>query len=119
MFNDYVSDDKIKQFQTRKPKGKSFSSKNKLAEIKNFLGFEYVKLKKDVNGIRFSEKSLRDFSYDLKYNISLMRKSDEEIFLYQYFISGSELKRFFEEYINGTIEGEIIQIEKYTPENLA
>ena len=37
--------DKIKQCPTRKIKTGIFNNKNKLAEIKNFLGFEYVKLK--------------------------------------------------------------------------
>ena len=114
-----MNDEKIKQFQTRKSKNRPNPSKNKLAEIKTFLGFEYVKLKKDINRIRFNEKSLREFSCGLKYNISVKKKNGEEVSLYQYFISGSELKRFFEAHISGALEGEIIQIEKFAPEILA
>ena len=44
-------DDKIKHFVPRKSRTGFFSNKNKFAKIKNYLGFEYVKLKKDVNGI--------------------------------------------------------------------
>ncbi len=112
-------DDKIKRFPARRIKTGFFNNKNKLAEIKNFQGFEYVKLKKDVNGINFNKKALEDFAFNLKYTISIMRDINNNIFLYEYFIEGAELNRFFELYINGTIEGTIVQIEKHTPDNLA
>jgi len=111
--------DKIKHFPNKKIKTGFFNNKNKLAEIKNFLGFEYVKLKKDVNGINFNKIALEDFAYGLKYTISVMRNTNNGICLYEYFIEGKDVNRFFELYINGTIEGKIIQIEKHTPDNLA
>lgn len=103
----------IRRFVSRKTKNEIFAPKNKLATIKNYLGFEYVKLEKDVNGISFKDKSLKDFRDDLKYTISIMRKIDEKIYLYEYFVSGFDLKKFFKACIDGKIEGEIIQIEKY------
>lgn len=112
-------DNKIKQFPAKKIKTGFFNNKNKLAKIKNFLGFEYVKLKKDINGINFNKKALENFAYSLKYTISLMRDTNNEIVLYEYFVDGSDINKFFENYINGTIEGKIIQIEKHTPDNLA
>lgn len=112
-------DDKIRQFTPRKARSGFFSNKNKLAKIKNYLGFEYVKLKKDVNGISFNKKSLDDFAGELKYSISIMRELKNEIFLYEYFIPGNKLKEFMEAYIKGTIEGKIIQIEKHIQDNLA
>lgn len=111
--------DKIRHFPAIKIKTGFFNNKNKLAEIKNFQGFEYVKLKKDVNGINFNKKSLEDFAYSLKYTVSIMRDTNNGIFLYEYFISGEELDRFFKLYIDGTIEGKIVQIEKHTPDSLA
>ena len=48
-----------------------------------------------------------------------MRNTNNGTFLYEYFINGAELNKFFELYINGTIEGAIVQIEKHTPDNLA
>lgn len=113
------NNDKIKHFPIKKTKTGFFNNKNRLAEIKNFQGFEYVKLEKDVNGINFNKKSLEDFSFNLKYTISIMRDTNNGIFLYEYFIDGAELNKFFELYINGTIEGAIVQIEKHTPDNLA
>ncbi len=112
-------DDKITQFTPRKVKTGFFNNRNKFAKIKNFLGFEYVKLKKDVNGISFNKKSLTDFADELKYSISIMREIKNEIFLYEYFIPGNQLKEFLDAYIKGTIEGKIIQIEKHIQDNLA
>ncbi len=112
-------DDKIRRFTPRKAKTGFFSNKNKFAKIKTFLGFEYVKLKKDVNGISFNKKSLEDFADELKYSISIMREVKNEMFLYEYFIPGDKLKDFMEKYIKGEIEGKIIQIEKHMQDNLA
>lgn len=112
-------DDKIRHFTPRKAKSGFFNNKNKLVKIKNYLGFEYVKLKKDVNGISFNKKSLEDFANELKYSVSIMREIKNDVFLYEYFIPGDKLKEFMEEYIKGTIEGKIIQIEKHIQDNLA
>lgn len=112
-------DDKVTHFTPRKARSGFFSNKNKFAKIKNYLGFEYVKLKKDVNGISFNKKSLEDFADELKYSISIMREIKNEIFLYEYFIPGCRLKEFMDAYIKGEIEGKIIQIEKHLQDNLA
>lgn len=112
-------DDKIKHFKPRKTKGTVFSAKNKLAEIRNFMGFEYIKLEKDINGINFNKKSLEDFAENLKYTISIMREKNEKVYLYEYFVPKHELNKFLKAHINGTILGEIIQIKSYTPDNLA
>ncbi len=114
-----MSDDKIKQFSPRKVKRINFPVKNNFAEIKEYLGFGYVKLNKDVNGISLNEKALLDFARELRYTISIMRVIDEKVFLYEYFVQSSDLKKFLNAYINGTIEGEIIQIEKHNSDNLA
>ncbi len=120
LFNYNMKDnDKIKHFPIKKIKTGFFNNKNKLAEIKNFQGFEYVKLKKDVNGISFNKKALEDFAFSLKYTISIMRDTNNGIFLYEYFINGEDFDNFFKLYIDGTIEGKIVQIEKHTPDNLA
>lgn len=110
---------KVRKFPSRKVKTDIFTPKSKLATIKNYLGFEYVKLKKDVNGISFSKKTLEDFRNDLKYSVTIMREINNEVFLYEYFVSGFDLKKFFKAFIDGKIEGEIIQIEKYTQDVLA
>jgi len=112
-------EDKIRRFSPKKVRKGVFANRNKLAEIKNYLGFEYVKLKKDVNGISFNKKMLNDFANTLKYTVSVMRETDGCVYLYEYFISSSDLNDFFKAHIEGKIEGEIIQIEKYTQDSLA
>lgn len=120
MFNNNMEkDDKIKRFAPRKIKSSLLQTENKFAEIKNFLGFEYIKLEKDVNGISFNKKSLNDFAQNLKYTISVMREKSGKVYLYEYFVPDCELKKFLEAYVNGTILGEIIQIKSHTPDNLA
>lgn len=105
-------DDKITKFSPRKTKTVFYNKKNKIAEVKEYLGFEYVKLKRDVNGISFNKKSLTEFAHSLKYTVSIMREINNAVFLYEYFISDAKLKDFMQAYLDGKIEGTIIQIEK-------
>ena len=44
---------------------------------------------------------------------------DKNTFVYNFFVGGSKLNLFFDAYFNGKIEGEIIDIDKLKPENLA
>ena len=94
-------------------------SNKKIAQLKTYLGFEYIKLKKDVNGLEFNIAHLLEYAKSNRYNICVARKIDESTFVYNYFVEGSKLNLFFDAYFNGKIEGEIIDIDKLKPENLA
>ena len=48
-----------------------------------------------------------------------MREIKGEVFLYEYFITGDKLKDFLDAYINGKLDGKIIQIEKHMQDSLA
>ncbi len=99
-----------------------FDAKNnnkKIAQLKSYLGFEYIKLKKDVNGLEFNIEHLLEYSNKNRYNISIARKLENSTFVYNFFVEGSKLNLFFDAYFNGKIEGEIIDIDKLKPENLA
>ncbi len=101
---------------------RKFASKNnikKIAQLKSYLGFEYIKLKKDVNGLEFNIEHLLEYANENRYNISVARKVDNATFVYNYFVEGSKLNLFFDAFFNGKIEGEIIDIDKLKPENLA
>ena len=95
------------------------NSNKKIAQLKTYLGFEYIKLKKDVNGLEFNIAHLLEYAKSNRYNICVARKIDESTFVYNYFVEGSKLNLFFDAYFNGKIEGEIIDIDKLKPENLA
>ena len=99
-----------------------FDTKNntkKVAQLKSYLGFEYIKLKKDVNGLEFNIEHLLEYSNKNRYNISVARKVDNNTFVYNFFVEGSKLNLFFDAYFNGKIVGEIIDIDKLKPENVA
>ena len=101
---------------------RKFASKNnikKIAQLKSYLGFEYIKLKKDVNGLEFNIKHLLKYAKENRYNICVARNVKENTFVYNYFVEGDKLNLFFDAYFNGKIEGEIIDIDKLKPENLA
>ena len=53
-------------------------------KVKFYAGFNYVKLSKDTNGNRFNEEHLRNFSEKCHYIVSVMRKFDGQVFLYNY-----------------------------------
>ncbi len=95
------------------------SNNKKIAQLKSYLGFEYIKLKKDVNGLEFSADHLVEYAKKNRYNISVVRKVEDNTFVYNFFVEGSKLNIFLDAYFNGKIEGDIIDIDKLKPENLA
>ncbi|GBF23085.1 hypothetical protein tpqmel_0489 [Candidatus Gastranaerophilus sp. (ex Termes propinquus)] len=107
MFNVYMN--KITQFPNRKSN----------SILKSWEGFEYMKFKKDKNGNSFNTEHLRDYADKNKYVVSVLRQVGENSFLYDYYVKNSDIERFFKAYFDGKIEGEIIEIEKRAPENLA
>ncbi len=103
---------KIRRFDTK-------INNKKVAQLKSYLGFEYIKLKKDVNGLEFNIEHLHEYSKENRYNISVARKVDDNTFVYNFFVEGAKLNLFFDAYFNGKIDGDIIDIDKLKPENLA
>lgn len=95
------------------------SNNKKVAQLKAYLGFEYIKLKKDVNGLEFNLEHLSEYAKGVRYIISIARQTDGTTSVYNFFVEGAKLNIFFDAYFNGKIEGEIIDIDKLKPENLA
>lgn len=98
---------------------KNNESKTDSAKLKAYLGFEYIKLKKDVNGLDYNIDHLREFGKNQRYIITLARKINKDTFIYNFFVEGDKLTDFFKSCFNGKIEGDIIDIDKLQPENLA
>lgn len=88
-------------------------------KVKFYAGFNYVKLAKDVNGNRFNEESLRAYSEKCHYIVSVMRQFDNQIYLYNYNVPNKDLFKFLKSFEENTLDGEIVEIEKYIPEGLA
>lgn len=87
--------------------------------IKFFAGFNYVKLSKDKNGTKFNKQRLLKYAENCHYIVSVMRELDDDIWLYNYDVTNAELPSFLKAFENNTLNGTIIEIEKYFPEDLA
>lgn len=88
-------------------------------KVKFYAGFNYVKLRKDANGNKFSKDNLLSYSKKCHYMVTVMREIDNEIVLYSYDVPNSELFKFMKSFEENTLDGTIIEIEKYFPEGLA
>lgn len=88
-------------------------------KIKFFAGFNYVKLKRDSNGKKFIESQLLSYAEKCHYIVSVLRKVDGENCLYNYDIKSTDLPAFIKALDNKTLTGQLIEIEKYIPEDLA
>lgn len=88
-------------------------------KVKFFAGFDYVKLDKDNNGRKFNAEKLEAYADSCHYIIRVMRELDGDIFLYNYDVSNEDLFKFIKAFENNTLNGKIIEIDKYFPEGLA
>ncbi len=84
-----------------------------------FKGFQYVKLSRDENGNYFNEELLRDFADKCFYIVSVMRKVGIGVAIYKYKVPNESLLRFLDRFKNNKSYGEIIDIERYIPDDLA
>ena len=87
--------------------------------VKFFAGFNYVKLAKDGNGKKFNAQKLLKYSENCHYIVRVMRKLGDEVVLYNYDVPNNKLFKFIKEFENNTLNGTIIEIDKYFPEDLA
>lgn len=101
-------------------------SKHKNAEplendekVKFFAGFNYVKINKDNNGRKFNPEKLKKYAQTCHYIVRVMRNIGGEVFLYNYDVPNDQLFRFIGAFENNTLNGTIIEIDKYFPEDLA
>ncbi len=90
-----------------------------LAKEKFFKGFPYVKLTKDSNGNFFSKEYLIEYSKKIYYIVTVMRENSPCTALYKYKVSQASLTDFLNEFKNNNTYGQIIDIDKYIPEDLA
>lgn len=87
--------------------------------VKFFAGFNYVKINKDNNGRSFNVDKLKKYAQKCHYIVRVMRNIDNEIVLYNYDVPNDELFRFIKAFENNTLNGVIVEIDKYFPEDLA
>ena len=88
-------------------------------KVKFFAGFDYVKLNKDSNGRKFNAEKLEAYAQSCHYIVRVMRQLNGEIYLYNYDVPNQDLFKFLKAFENNTLNGKIIEIDKYFPEDLA
>lgn len=84
-----------------------------------FKGFQYVKLSKDENGNYFKEDSLKSYAKKCYYIVSVMKHNGIGVSLYKYKVPYDDILNFFNVFRVNKSYGEIIDIERYIPENPA
>ena len=88
-------------------------------EQRFFKGFQYVKLTKDDNGNYFKEDSLREYAQKTYYIVSVMRNNGLSAAIYKYKVPYNSRLDSLIFFKNDSSCGEIIDIERYIPEDLA
>ena len=88
-------------------------------KVKYYAGFNYVKLNKDHNGNKFNKEHLIKYSKGCHYIVRVMREIAGEVILYNYDVPNDDLFRFLKSFEDNTLDGTIIEIDKYLPDDLA
>lgn len=88
-------------------------------KVKFYAGFDYVRIDKDTNGNKFNAEHLKKYAENCHYIVRVMRENKGETVLYNYDVPNSELFRFIKSFEENTLDGTIIEIDKYFPEDLA
>lgn len=101
----------------------STHSKNKLSkdeqkQIKYYAGFSYVKVKKDSNGKKFRKDYLLKYAQQCHYMVTVMREVEDEVILYSYDVPNEDLFKFMKSFEENTLDGTIIEINKYFPNEI-
>lgn len=87
--------------------------------VKFFAGFNYVRIDKDSNGKKFNADKLKHYAEKCHYIVRVMRNNINETVLYNYDVPNDQLFKFINAFENNTLNGIIIEIDKYFPEDLA
>ena len=112
--SDNINKNVINLFSEHKFK-ENIEEKNK---IKYYAGFNYIKTKKDSNGNKFRKDSLLNYRSKCHYMVTVMREIEQEIVLYSYDVPNEDLFKFIKSFEENTLDGTIIEIDKYFPEDI-
>lgn len=97
-----------------------FSNKTLSQEkVKFYAGFSYVRIDRDNNGNKFNPEHLIKYSQNCHYIVRVMREYNGETVLYNYDVPNEDLLRFMKHFESNTLDGTIIEIDKYFPNDPA
>ncbi|HSA06323.1 MAG TPA: hypothetical protein P5556_04015 [Candidatus Gastranaerophilales bacterium] len=97
-------------------KAKSCQSGN---VCKNSDGYFYISIETDENGRHFDEETLLERAGDFYYIVKVLVKNGLRASINNYKIPGDDLLKFIKIYIDGKGEGQIIEIDKFFPDEWA
>ncbi len=89
------------------------------ADIRYFQGFNYIKLDKDKNGNNFNAEHLSLYARHCRYLVTVMREKHKKTVLYNYEVPSDKLLEFLLKFQNNELDGSIIEIDKYLPDDFA
>lgn len=84
--------------------------------VKFYAGFNYVRIDKDTNGKKFKHEHLLKYAENCHYIVRVMREYKGETVLYNYDVPNESLFKFIKSFEENTLDGKIIEIDKYFPE---
>lgn len=87
--------------------------------VRNEDGFYYVCVTKDDADKILNEDKLLDKYAQTKYIIKVLIKNEGNFHLYNFLVPSEKLMEFLDPYVKHEKEGDIVDIEKYFPDELA
>ena len=87
--------------------------------VKNEDGFYYVCFKKNGNGHHINQEALLQTLKKCYYVVKVLVISSQETYINNYKVPAEKILEFFEPYIKGEKQGQIIEIDKHYNEEPA
>lgn len=88
-------------------------------KVKFYAGFNYVRIDKDHNGNKFNPEHLKKYAQGCHYIVRVMREYKGDTVLYNYDVPNADLFKFIKSFQENTLDGTIIEIDKYFPDTPA
>ncbi len=87
--------------------------------IKFFAGVNYVRIDEDLNGYSFKKELLLENASKFSYIVRVLRLKNGKYSLYNYSVPFDKIVEFISLFDKNELNGTIIEIDKYTPNELA
>jgi len=93
--------------------------RNNSEVCKNEAGYFYISIDADENGRHLDEEILLQRASEFHYIVKVMVKKSTKTCINNFKIPGDELLNFIKMHTDGKAEGQIIEIDKFFPEEWA
>jgi hypothetical protein len=112
---DNINDKVINIFKAKNAGVEETESSN----IKFFAGVDYVRIDEDVNGHQFNKENLLKQAEKYSYIVRVLKPKNGKQSLYNYNVPYDKLVKFISMFQTNELSGIIIEIDKYTQNELA